>query len=218
MPKVHSPETRTAALEAFKEMGTAAGAARKLGIARTSIDRWIREEGLKPARRGGHPKVNVTEEQRAKMVRLYLENKLTNKEVLAEVGLSDQRPDLLYSTLRSRGVQRKMPATANTGRKQPVGTRVTNEAGYVRVKVPDDWPYRKEMPGSGDGTWVLEHRRVMAEALGRALRRDEEVHHRDGNKGNNALSNLQIRYGAHGTGTALKCGKCGSNNLVAEDI
>lgn len=37
-----------------------------------------------------------------------------------------------------------------------------------------------------------EHRLVVEQALGRPLRSDEVVHHRDGNKRNNALSNLEV--------------------------
>lgn len=39
---------------------------------------------------------------------------------------------------------------------------------------------------------IILHRLVMAEALGRVLRRDEIVHHIDGDKCNNALYNLEL--------------------------
>lgn len=42
------------------------------------------------------------------------------------------------------------------------------------------------------GKFIYEHRYVMEKALGRLLRADEEVHHIDGNKANNDLSNLVI--------------------------
>ena len=43
-----------------------------------------------------------------------------------------------------------------------------------------------------DGRQMLEHRYVMALHLGRRLRRAEIVHHIDGNKLNNVLTNLQL--------------------------
>lgn len=43
-----------------------------------------------------------------------------------------------------------------------------------------------------DGSTIDEHRLVMQNHLGRKLRRNEVVHHKDGNKRNNCLSNLEI--------------------------
>lgn len=39
---------------------------------------------------------------------------------------------------------------------------------------------------------ILEHRLVMEQHIGRKLRRDEIVHHKDRNRLNNSVSNLQI--------------------------
>lgn len=39
---------------------------------------------------------------------------------------------------------------------------------------------------------LLEHRYVMAEHLGRTLRQDEVVHHKDGDIRNNSLANLEL--------------------------
>lgn len=43
-----------------------------------------------------------------------------------------------------------------------------------------------------DGKYVLEHRYVMEQQLGRKLRSDEEVHHVNGNKLNNLPDNLVL--------------------------
>ena len=43
-----------------------------------------------------------------------------------------------------------------------------------------------------DGCEILEHRWVVQQALGRALRAEELVHHIDGNKLNNVIENLEI--------------------------
>lgn len=50
---------------------------------------------------------------------------------------------------------------------------------YKKVKLPD-------------GTTRDEHRLVMEAHIGRSLRSDEHIHHIDGNKRNNDISNLKI--------------------------
>lgn len=59
--------------------------------------------------------------------------------------------------------------------------------------------------------YIQEHRVVMMRALNRTLKRGESVHHRNGNKLDNTLANLELWVGAHGTGTRaheLRCPHC----------
>lgn len=58
--------------------------------------------------------------------------------------------------------------------------------GYKLVKAPEDYPY-KDNKG-----YVREHRLVMERYLGRYLEPNEEVHHIDGDKLNNDISNLVV--------------------------
>jgi len=69
------------------------------------------------------------------------------------------------------------------------GRRVKGCAGYIQTKLyPDDFFYPM---AKADG-YVMEHRLVMAKHLGRYLQPWEAVHHKDGNRANNDLSNLEI--------------------------
>jgi hypothetical protein len=66
---------------------------------------------------------------------------------------------------------------------KPIGSRRIHPMGdrgtdYWEVKVG---------PGRGRNGWMLEHRFIMEERLGRKLSTDEHVHHRDGNGLNNGL-------------------------------
>src|SRR3990167_5369370 len=76
--------------------------------------------------------------------------------------------------------QRKTWAKREGKRKPPpLGSTFINKAGYVQVKMV-----------SGPFLWILEHHLIVEQSLGRALRKDEVVHHIDGQKTNNNLTNL----------------------------
>lgn len=63
---------------------------------------------------------------------------------------------------------------------------------------------------------VFEHREIMEKFLGRKLRSYETIHHKDGNKKNNELSNLEIKsrsdhakaHARKAITVELACGEC----------
>jgi hypothetical protein len=80
--------------------------------------------------------------------------------------------------------------------------------GYVSVKVTDN-------------RWDVEHRLVMAQMMGRPLRKGETVHHRNGNRSDNRPENLELWSKAHGAGQRVserfQCPSCGASlRLQAE--
>ncbi len=109
---------------------------------------------------------------------------------------------------RSAGIPTKGVSGANSS--QWKGGRLALPNGYVLVNIPPDHPFASMRQSQG---YVLEHRIEMAKSLGRPLRRDETVHHIDGNQGNNAVTNLQLRQGKHGKHVAMQCLCCGSTNV-----
>ncbi len=62
-------------------------------------------------------------------------------------------------------------------------------SGYWLVKVPVEDPMAAMRNGQG---YVREHRLVMADYIGRPLTPDEDVHHRDHDRGNNDIGNLEL--------------------------
>lgn len=71
----------------------------------------------------------------------------------------------------------------NRGRKRGEG-RYVNSLGYVLKRMPDH-------PQAHKG-YVLEHRWVMEQAMGRPLESAEHVHHRNGDKTDNRPENLEL--------------------------
>ena len=52
--------------------------------------------------------------------------------------------------------------------------------------------YKPNSPEARDNGYAPEHRVIASKKIGRPLRDNEVVHHRDGNKLNNKPSNLQV--------------------------
>lgn len=189
---------------------------RRYGVHYTSVRKMLVRRGVEIRPQRASP---LTDADRDKIVDLYLADELTNKEIMAAVGVAATNADnLLYSTLRMRGVQRKQPMTNMTGKKCSPGATQVDGDGYVVEKVDASWPYLGKMGGRGDGSWILQHRKIMAETLGRPLLRTEQVHHKDSNRANNAPDNLQLRLGGHGSGASYVCACCGSDKLKPVDL
>lgn len=85
--------------------------------------------------------------------------------------------------------------------------------GYMMVLLEGDHRFYSM---TTQGGYVGEHRLVMAESLGRPLTSRETVHHKDGDRSNNTIDNLQLRQGKHGAGVVYRCADCGSCNVVAD--
>lgn len=68
--------------------------------------------------------------------------------------------------------------------RRKLGSYVTKE-GYVQK-------YKPSSPEARSDGYVAVHRDVASRKIGRPLRSNEVVHHRDGDKRNNRASNLQV--------------------------
>lgn len=84
------------------------------------------------------------------------------------------------------------------------GGRWINDQGYVRIWLsPEDRIYH------GVKQNILEHRLVMSRHLGRPLTSHETVHHKNGNKQDNRIENLELRIDSHGQGAShAHCHTC----------
>lgn len=91
----------------------------------------------------------------------------------AVCGKPTKRPVTRFCSVSCRGVARRGSAAPNWR-----GGRYVSPHGYVQVP--------------RNGQQIFEHRAVMEAHLGRPLLSSEHVHHRDGNRSNNAIENLTI--------------------------
>lgn len=107
-------------------------------------------------------------------------------------------PDSKYCSRRCKGLALQ-------------GLRYRDSSGYTRIKVD------ATTPGARRG-WILEHRYVLQEDLGRPLTETETVHHINGDRSDNRIENLQLRQGKHGNGVVIRCLDCGSRNVGSTSI
>jgi len=67
---------------------------------------------------------------------------------------------------------------------------IVSPQGYILIRKPDH-------PMASKEGYVMEHRLVMAEHLGRPLTRDEVVHHRNAIPNDNRIENLVLMEKRH---------------------
>ncbi|XXX79248.1 HNH endonuclease [Sorangium sp. So ce134] len=72
------------------------------------------------------------------------------------------------------------------------GDRLVTEHGYIAVKVPVDHPHAWGPPRLKRYKYAYEHIVMMMAHIGRPLRPDEVVHHRNGKRADNRLDNLEL--------------------------
>lgn len=72
------------------------------------------------------------------------------------------------------------------------GGRKVRKDGYILVVAPDDHPYPCDQHPASGLKYILEHRYVMEQHLGRYLLPTEVVHHIDENPSNNDIDNLRL--------------------------
>lgn len=93
--------------------------------------------------------------------------------------IKDDPPPISWPTRRRGQIGASKPLNGHPG------DRIRTPNGYILVFCPDS-------PMARNGGYVLEHRLVMAQHLGRPLTAEEVVHHKDEIHHHNRIDNLRL--------------------------
>lgn len=123
----------------------------------------------------------------------YLSNKDLSKIFKRSIA-SIQRKASRLNLKKDKEVNSLIRGKVREGEKSSAwkGGRKINRKGHVLI-------LKKEHPLADRNGYVLEHRYVMCEYLGRILSTDEIVHHKNGIKTDNRIENLEIMTNAEHT-------------------
>ena len=92
----------------------------------------------------------------------------------------------------------KKGVSNNVGSNNPMwnGGKYKTQEGYIKIK-------QKAHPFADNQGYVLEHRLIIEKNIGRIINKNELVHHKNGIKSDNRISNLEII--SRGVHTTLHC-------------
>lgn len=89
------------------------------------------------------------------------------------------------------GLDPNFEGNYKTGPKRNPNTRTKNQKGYWLIYRPGH-PNAQNIKGRHNKGRIFEHVFVMSEHLGRPLKKDETVHHKNGIRDDNRIENLEL--------------------------
>lgn len=197
-----------AVVKAYMSGETSTSISRRLGCDKSTVLDALRRHGT-PIRDGGKARRLELDARRDEIVAMYRSGQ-SAWSIKRALGCSSGNP--INRILREAGIVIERRPIVGAQHHMWKGGHHLDQAGYRRIKLRKSDPFYQMCSPNG---YVMEHRLVMAKSIGRLLERYETVHHIDGNRQNNDLSNLELHQSRHGAGIRMRCRDCGSHNVEA---
>lgn len=212
-------EEKNQILHLWEEGLSALKISKQVNRASNSVKNFLQREGIYETRYCGVKNLKLTEIQESEVCVLYTRG-VSPKELSTTYNIHETS---ILNTLRRGGVNLRtrkeslalLDRSGSNGGNWK-GGRNQRLNGYVQIYIPKNDPLHC-MVHKG-GCYAFEHRIVVARSIGRPLNSNETVHHINGDKIDNRIENLQLRFGNHGPGRVLCCEDCGSVNIIEKVI
>lgn len=240
-PNTHTPERKAEILTLYQDGFSISRISEVMGINKDFVHKWLNENGLI-----NNGKRSLSIELEKKIIQAYEAN-FTIMSIAAHVGITNTTA---LAVIDRNGIKRRARSNHRnenlvelqeilgdctkhvrkyaidpSKRKRPTmeehfgwkGGRFKSK-GYIWIRLAKDDPFYCMTRKDGS---VCEHRYVVAKAIGRPLLKEETVHHKNGVRDDNDLSNLQLLHtvdSGHVRGAAWKCNCCGSIDVKAVDL
>lgn len=191
------------------------GIARDLDVNEKTVRASLLRAGVSLRGRTGHRKFPRHSIHIDMAVNRYLSGAST-EELGEAMGLS---AGAVAKRLEDAGVKLRSPGFRKGADHHAWAGGRIDQGKYILVRTYPEDPYYCMSQKKEEGAYyILEHRLVMAQKLGRPLATHETVHHVDGDSKNNSPENLQLCQGNHGKGAVYCCADCGSYNVVPMEL
>lgn len=216
---MYSKQQRAKMVEMYTvEKMSAIRIANILGCSDGAVARAVRDAGFEIRSIKGQPKPqsvrkSFTEDEKSLIVKLWEEG-MPKYKIAQAVGSSIPPVEGVLKSLGFNPFDSRRATKESHGHWR--GGRIKDRNGYIKIIV--DESIKEFLPNDYYQRYAAEHRVVMARHLNRPLKPNETIHHIDGNKENNSISNLQLRQGSHGAGQIWKCASCGSTDIESKPL